>query len=279
MKISIAVPSYNYGRYLVGCLEAIRRQDHDDFEVLIADGGSNDDSLAIVERYCRDDARFRLVSTRDRGQGDALVKAFEHATGDVFCFLNADDTFLCDDAFSAAVDALRRHPGVDVVTFGGYYVDEHGRHTRPVRLRYHPLDHLGLMKYRTCALQPATFWTRRVARDIPIRPEFDYSFDTVFFWEAFQRYSWLELPKPVAGYRLHGDNKSMQIVPRRVHELARFESMKFGERSLRAGYLRCVGGLVAMLAHVPGLGGPLRRAVRLAVNSLAYATAYRLPGI
>lgn len=278
-KISIAVPSLNYGRFVTACLESIRRQDHEEFEVLIADGGSRDGSVEIIERYCELDPRFRLVSRSDTGQVDAIVRAFSHATGDVYCFLNADDCYLCDDAFSSAVHAFRAYPGVDVVTFGGYYLDVEGRHTRPVRLRYHPLDDIGMMKHRSGALQPATFWTRKVHDAIPLRADFEYSFDTVFFYEAWTRFSWLELSKPLAGYRIHTDNKSIQINSSRVFEVARFETMKFGRYSLRAAYLRMIGAAVAVFGSVPGIGSVLLRLLRIAVNALAAGTAYRFPSI
>ena len=63
MKLSIAVPSYNYARYIEACLSSIQQQNHREFEVLIADGGSQDGSLEIIRRYCETDIRFMLVST------------------------------------------------------------------------------------------------------------------------------------------------------------------------------------------------------------------------
>src|SRR5688500_7506607 len=123
MKISIAVPSYNYAKFLDACLGSILVQDHENFEVLIADGGSTDGSIEIIADYCARDKRFRLVSSTDQGQADAIRKSFKHATGDVFCFLNADDCYLCADALRGVVDALKAHPTVDVVSFGGYYLD------------------------------------------------------------------------------------------------------------------------------------------------------------
>src|SRR5258708_7141350 len=216
MKISVVVPSYNYGRYLQVCLTSIRGQTHDNFEVLIADGGSTDDSVEVIEKFCARDSRFRFISRKDTGQVDAIIKAFALASGEIFCFINADDFYLCSDAFSAAVDAFRHYPGIDVVTFSGFFVSESGQHVGPVRLRYHPFDHLGNMKYRSGALQPATFWTKRVTDRYPLRRDFDYSFDTVFFYESFQEFSWIELPKPVAAYRWHGGNKSAVISAKRT---------------------------------------------------------------
>ena len=51
-KISIAVPSYNYAQYLEACLHSIQKQNYKNFEVLIADGGSSDASLEIIEKFC-----------------------------------------------------------------------------------------------------------------------------------------------------------------------------------------------------------------------------------
>jgi len=63
MKISIAVPSYNYARFLEACLGSIKQQDYINYEVLIADGGSDDGSLEIIRHYCDEDDRFQLIST------------------------------------------------------------------------------------------------------------------------------------------------------------------------------------------------------------------------
>ena len=279
MKVSIAVPSLNYGRYVGQCLESLAGQAQVDLEVLIADGGSTDDSLQIIRRFCERDRRFRLISTQDDGQADAVKRALSVATGEVFGFLNADDFLLCKDALSGVVDAFGSRADVDVVSFSGFYADEQGRKIRPVRLRYHPLDSLARMKYRASVLQPATFWRRKVGEAVPLRTEFHYVFDAVFFYEVHRRFSWREFPKPIAGYRLHGANKSVSVRSARIFELARYEQIKFGAGSPRAAYLRCVAALVRSCERMPAFGGALRRLIYLGVNSLAYATAYRVPGI
>jgi len=279
MKISIAVPSYNYSQFLESCFHSIQEQDYEDFEVLIADAGSTDGSLDIIKRICDEDQRFRLVSTGDKGQPHAVVKALALGTGDIFCFLNADDCYICRDALSSVVSAFKAYPHVDLVTFAGYYITSKGRYTKPVRYRYHPLDSVALMRYRTAVLQPSTFWTRDVHENIPIPVDFHFAFDAVFFYNAYCQYSLLELQKPIAGYRLHGYNKSLSIKSNRIFELARFERIKFGSLSLRAFYLTQVGWIVRLLEQVPVIGLPLRQLVYRVVNSLAFLTVYRLPNI
>lgn len=279
MKVSIAVPSYNYGQFIEACLNSIRQQDYENFEVLIADGGSTDDTLEVIERYCSEDSRFRLVSTEDQGQADAIRKAFSHADGDLFCFLNADDCYVSTSVFSDAVENFRRHPDVSLLSFGGYYIDETGKWIKAVNLRYHPLDGFHLMRYRTAVLQPATFWLRKVHEAIEWPAQFHFVFDVVFFYRAFEQFSWLELPEPVAGYRLHGSNKSLTIRPERVDELVRFEAIKFSENSYRTRYLHAVSVLIHQCEKLGSLAGLAKRSIYLLVNGLAFITIYRLPSI
>lgn len=279
MRVTLAVPSRNYARFLPACLESIRAQDHGDLEVLIADGGSTDSSPEIIDRFVREDARFRLVSTTDGGQADAVRRCLSAASGDVLGYLNADDVFLRPDALSLAVRAFREDAGVDIVSFGGTYIDDSGAAIRPVNLRHHPLDRLEWLRFRSSVLQPATFWRRRVGEAIPFRVDLHYVFDAWFFFEAHERFRWAEHDDRIAGYRLHGGNKSAGIRADRVEELARFEAFKFGDGSLRAAYLRRLAKLLRAADRAPLVARPLKRAVYGAANALSYASAYRIPGI
>lgn len=279
MRVSIAVPSRNYARFLPACLESIRIQDHVDFEVLIADGGSTDASLEVIRGYAERDPRFRLVSTEDEGQADAVQRALSVAAGEVLGFLNADDVYLGPDALGRVVAAFEREPSTDVVEFGGLYIDEEGDPIRPVHMRYHPLDRLDWIRFRTSVLQPATFWRRRVGEAISFRVDLDYIFDAWFFFEAHERFRWAEYDDRIAGYRLHGSNKSLHIPVGRVEELARLEAFKFGEESRRAAYLRRVARVLRRAERLPAGNSLVKRAVYTVVNSLAYASAYRIPGI
>lgn len=277
--ISIAVPSYNYGEFLESCLSSIFMQDYSNYEVLIADGGSTDNSIEIIERFCKLDDRFRFVSNEDSGQSNGINKAFAKSRGDILCFLNSDDCFISRNALSSAVAAFSNYPFADLISFTGYYINQHGKLIKPVKLRYHPLDNISLMKYRAAVLQPATFWRKAVSESIRFDENAHYTFDTVFFWQAYTRYSWLELTDPVAGHRLHGLNKSLQINAIRIGELVDYERMKFGAKSPRVLYLSCIRNVISLLDYFPFFKNSLKKLVYRVVNSLAFISVYRLPGI
>ncbi len=106
VRISVIVPSYNSGRYLRAALASALDQHPRPYEVLVQDGGSTDDALAILRSFGE---RVTWVSQPDDGQSDALNRALARATGDVVIWLNADDR-LVPGALAAATAAFERDP-------------------------------------------------------------------------------------------------------------------------------------------------------------------------
>lgn len=186
---------------------------------------------------------------------------------------------MCTDVLTSVISSFQNYKDVDLISYKGYYTDVDGKYIKPINLRYHPLDSISLMRHRTAVLQPATFWTKAVYEAVPIDTSFHYLFDAIFFFKAYLIFSWLELDKPVAGYRLHGINKSLQIIPKRIFEIAKSEEIKWGKNSFRALYIKFIGHIISMFVKIPLVGKPLCRLVYNIVNSIAFLTFYRLPSI
>jgi len=279
MKISIAVPSYNYGIYISDCLNSILSQDYSNFEVLICDGGSKDDSLNIIQAFCLKDKRFKLVSESDNGQSDAIIKAFHKSDGDILCFLNADDIFITKTVFREVVTTFLNFNNIDIISFGGYYINSTGINIKKINLRYHSFDNFAQMKYRTAVIQPSTFWKRHVYINTPFRKGFEFSFDSVFFYECFLKYNWLELDLPVSGYRWHNNNKSASVSSKRVVELMNFEKIKFGNFSFRVFYLKFIYLIFILVENIILIPNKVKNIIRILINAISYLTFYRLPSI
>ena len=94
--ISIVVPIYNAEPYLLECLESLMIQSYEDFEVLMVDDGSKDNSLAICREWAAKDERFRVFSQANAGVSVARNRALEEAKGDYVCFVDADDAVAPD---------------------------------------------------------------------------------------------------------------------------------------------------------------------------------------
>lgn len=93
-RISIVVPLYNKGPYVLRSLRSIAAQSLTGFETIVVDDGSRDDGPAIVEQFIRDDSRFRLIRQANAGPGAARNRGLAEAQGDLCAFLDADDEWL-----------------------------------------------------------------------------------------------------------------------------------------------------------------------------------------
>jgi glycosyltransferase involved in cell wall biosynthesis len=129
-SISVVTPVYNSARYLPHALDSVSRLTVP-HEHIVVDGGSTDDTVALLE--ARNDPGLRWISEPDRGQTDAVNKGFSRAEGDLLAWLNGDDE-LISDAVDRAVAFLERHPEVGAVFGGMHVIDEEGT----VRRRYQP---------------------------------------------------------------------------------------------------------------------------------------------
>ena len=279
MKVSIIVPNRNYARYLPACLESIACQTYQDIEVLLADGGSSDDSLFVLENFSKR-YNWKIFSYSDNGQIDALSKGFKIASGEILCWLNSDDIFLSRRSIQIAVDYFASLIDVDAITLGGYYVDTNGRYIKPVRLYYHPFLTQKDIPYRLGLLQPATFWKKSVADKISLDYSLPYSFDSDFLINVYKQYNlFMDQSIPIAGYRLHGDNLSLEVKKERILDLAKLNEKNL-DSIFRVKYLYFVASLVGAISLLPNsISKRLNLFVYVLNNLISYITIYRIPSI
>jgi glycosyltransferase involved in cell wall biosynthesis len=90
-KFSVLMSNYNYGRYLMAAVDSVLDQTVSDFEIIIVDDGSTDDSPQIIEDLCKKDDRIRGVMQRNLGQAIGLNRAFAESRGRIICLLDSDD--------------------------------------------------------------------------------------------------------------------------------------------------------------------------------------------
>lgn len=89
--ISIIIPVYNVSQYLDECLKSVSAQTYTDWECILIDDGSTDDSGEICERWCRADPRFKVVHQANAGVSAARNKGIDLAQGDYITFIDSDD--------------------------------------------------------------------------------------------------------------------------------------------------------------------------------------------
>lgn len=142
MKITIVTASFNSASTIDLTLRTVSEQTHPDIEHVVVDGGSKDNTLAIVrahgKRVCQ------VVSEPDRGTYDAMNKGLALSTGEVVGFLNSDDFYPAPDVISRVASAFAADPTLDAVYGDLCYVKQF--ETDAV-VRY----------WRSCDYQPGLF--------------------------------------------------------------------------------------------------------------------------
>ncbi len=106
-RLSVVVPFYGVGEYLGDCLESIARQAWPDFEAILVDDGSPDDSAVVAKDFCAQDSRFRLIQQDNAGPGPARDAGIREATGEYLAFVDGDD-LVSRYGFAALVRTLDR---------------------------------------------------------------------------------------------------------------------------------------------------------------------------
>jgi len=93
-KVSIIIPAYNASQYLPQTLESVLQQTFTDFELLVIDDGSADDTENVVRRYAERDSRVRLISQPNQGVAVARNTGIQESIGEFIAFLDSDDLWL-----------------------------------------------------------------------------------------------------------------------------------------------------------------------------------------
>ena len=120
MKLSILIPVYNAERFIERCLNSLIIQDLDknEYEIIIINDGSTDNSLEIVENYSKEHANVVFYSHENQGVVATRNKLLKHAKGTYIYFLDADD-YLAHNSFGVILEFALKND-IDITTKEGY---------------------------------------------------------------------------------------------------------------------------------------------------------------
>lgn len=125
MKLSVIVPIYNVEKYLERCLDSLKQQTFQDFQVILVNDGSLDGSREIALKYCQNHPdRFMLHDKINGGLSDARNYGIDHASGDYLAFIDSDD-YVDIDMFASMLELADREDA-DIVACDMLYEYEDG---------------------------------------------------------------------------------------------------------------------------------------------------------
>lgn len=203
-RISVLLPVYNASDYIDEAVQSILGQTLGDFELIIVDDGSRDDSVATVARHARRDRRIRLICTAHRGITPALNTAVRHARGELLARMDADDASH-PDRFSTQANYLASHPEVVAVGSSIEIVDPDGEPLgfAPWAETHDEIDRR-LLQGRGGIAHPAAMMRRAaVLKAGAYREEFTAAQDKDLWLRLAEIGRLANLPQPLLRYREH----------------------------------------------------------------------------
>ncbi|EKD75935.1 MAG: glycosyl transferase family 2 [uncultured bacterium] len=213
LRISVVTPSYNQASFIERTLRSVVEQTGDFLlEYIIVDGGSTDNSQAIIERYAKQDARIRFICEPDSGQSDAINKGLRLATGDIVAFLNSDDIYY-PGALQAVANEFTKHPERQWLYGLCRIINEDDKEIRRLITFYKEVLGWGYSYSKLLIVnfisQPATFWRRSCLDKFGYFNEAEHLVMDYDYWCRLGRQSKpIHCQKYLAGFRYYQASKS-----------------------------------------------------------------------
>lgn len=178
-KISIVTPTFNCGQYLRQCIESVLAQGYENFEHIVVDGASKDETVEILKQY----PHLKWISEPDSGEAEALNKGLKLATGEIINWLNADDYYNGNDVFRTIVEQFQKQPECDVLVGKALIINEDDN-VLGLRTPKQPLNLASLLRWFSDIhlYQPSMFYTRQVAEKVgAYRQDLFFSIDLEYW--------------------------------------------------------------------------------------------------
>ncbi|MBE3092218.1 MAG: glycosyltransferase [Chloroflexi bacterium] len=160
LKFSIITPSYNQGEYIEDTIRSVLDQNYSNFEHIIFDNKSIDNTLDILNKY----NHLIWKSEKDKGQTNAINKGLKKASGDILCYLNSDDA-LAPGALNFVAGYFENNNGVDLIYGNCILIDIKGKIIKIRKPEEFNLNRLLYLGY-SYIQQPSTFFRKSVIDDI-----------------------------------------------------------------------------------------------------------------
>ena len=179
-KVTVLVPAYNAGKYIGLAIASVLKQSFTDFELLIVNDGSTDDTLKIVHSF--NDPRIVLINQDNRGVAAALNVGLSHARAQYIARFDADD--ICfPNRLKVQYEFITAYPEYSLIGSAADYADADGHFI----FTHHPEAHLNeeiqQLKYTVCPfIHSSVFYKKTVVVDNGGYNEYAYSYEDHFLW-------------------------------------------------------------------------------------------------
>ena len=165
MKLSIIIPAYNIGELLYTAVQSVINQNFDDWELIIVDDGSRDNTPEVAEKIALQDDRIRVVHTENQGAYKARLTGVDYSMGDWIMFMDSDDS-ITKECISGLFSGIK--PDVDIVV-GTLNLNNRSLYKHKVQGVISSEEYFKAILRKETTIGPvAKIYRKELFRDIPV---------------------------------------------------------------------------------------------------------------
>ena len=214
-KVSVLIPTYNYARYLPEAIESVLEQDFRDFELLISDDCSTDNSAEVIARYAARDGRIRFqIHPKNLGMVENWNWCLSQARGEYIKFVFGDDKLLSPSAIGKMAALMESDPAISLVSTASKVIDARSTAIE-TRNNFHPGICDGKKVIMRCLESPANlvgeptlvmFRKEQAARGFDAR--YRQLADLEMWFHLLDNGKFAHLGEPLCAFRRHDSQQT-----------------------------------------------------------------------
>lgn len=222
-------------------MRSVFDQQYTALQYIVIDGGSKDESVAIIEKYAKHLSYW--VSEKDNGQTDALKKGFAQATGEIQGWLCSDDILL-PNALQTVANFFRDNPGIGAVYGDALWIDAEGNPLRAKR-------EMGFNKFiflhdHNYIPQPSMFWRKSLYDAVGgLDEQFNLAMDSDLWARFSQKTKIAHIPQYLSCMRFYPEQKTRSMKP-----AGRLEDLTIRKRTSRLANIAVLRPIQHVIARV-----------------------------
>ena len=269
--VTIGLPFYNAEKYLALAIESVLQQTYTNWELLLLDDGSTDNSLSIAQSYAQKDSRIKVISDgKNKNLATRLNELPSLAQGLYLARMDADDIML-PARIERQLAVLKAHPEIDVLGTNAYIINDENAVTST---RY-PLTPKNTLTRVKSFIHPTIIAKKQWFLENPYDTKALRMEDAELWYRTHSKYHFVRLNEPLLFYREVGNNyykKYFLAQQSKAYIFSKYPNESYWKHYFRANFLK---GIVYRIAHIFGMEQWLVNRRNVKINPVKPYTAYQ----
>lgn len=269
--VTIGLPFYNAEKYLALAIESVLQQTYTDWELLLLDDGSTDNSLSIAQSYAQKDSRIKVISDgKNKNLATRLNELPSLAQGLYLARMDADD-IMHSARIERQLAVLKAHPEIDVLGTNAYIINDENAVTST---RY-PITPKNTLTRVKSFIHPTIIAKKQWFLENPYDTKALRMEDAELWYRTHSKYHFVRLNEPLMFYREVGNNyykKYFLAQQSKAYIFSKYPNESYWKHYFRANFLK---GIVYRIAHIFGMEQWLVNRRNVKINPVKPYTAYQ----